>query len=1066
MALRGDLASVDLAQVFQMLSLNKKAGLLSIQTHKRRHVLYFDERGVTVYHNVHRLLDRVVAAFLRSGRLTEQTADEVRDHSARVAQPLADALLAGGYVEPAELEEQCRNELEEEIYDLFFVREAKFEFHEKATALDGVEGVIDDRFFFNCDSLVMEAARRIDEWAYISERVPTTSEVLVATAETIDADEYGPLAPAVFALLDGRRNIARIVETSGVSNFQVCKILSQMLDAQVVAPVAPDQLVPLAAECMAEGRLHDAISLYERAIELQVGLPEAHSLCAKAYQAIEEYEHAIFHLASEAEHRLKQGDREGAAQRLFEIRQLVPTDLQSQDRLIELTLGKGGVKIPGFDPLAEGKQLVDLMLEFGDIQRVRMLLERLLQVEPGDPDLKKALVNVHLKAGDQQRIVELYESIADDLVRQQKPIEAVAYLQKILLIDRGRADISERVRKLYEFDERSRRRGRAMNVLAVAFCLLLVLGAAYWFYNERAEEDFERIDVHALLAADDFAGAQAVWEDFIRTHPLSTAVSKAKAELLLIETSRQQFEARRASERALRERELRRLRGLYQQEWKLHREAFSAGNPEESFAALGRVRDLLRQAGAAEDLAWGHEQNVERTWVRLRDFLAEAERLAAEYDRLVAAGDWDAARAAALRLHADYENTAPTRRAGIPVRITTRPSGAALSRDGAPLLAADGSGAVRTPGVVLCPPQAMTVVVERPGFERQTLVIEATKQAAVEIVLEVVPDSRLTFDAPAQTGVGVGEGWLAVGLRGGRLGLARTDGSSRHVRNLPGLRAVDSTPRVQNGCVFFASNENTIECLPVDPAVPVHGWPITLSTASATELCVADGRVAVVDRAGVLHCWEQSTGRRVLAVSLDAAPSGPPTIDRRQVRVGTVDGRVLAFDAADGRPTAALRSPVGIATRVIADGDFLFFGGSDGSVRAIDARDGRMAWTVTTGRTFADGDLVVAEKTVLALASDNRIVALCRKTGQKLGEARLTGDVLSGLRIQGGRVLAQVRRPKTRTAPARDVLIAIDIEPMTIAWEFVDSGLRPGLPGCSEHVLALPSAGGDIVLFR
>jgi hypothetical protein len=32
MALKGDLASVDLAQVFQMLALNKKVGLLSIQS--------------------------------------------------------------------------------------------------------------------------------------------------------------------------------------------------------------------------------------------------------------------------------------------------------------------------------------------------------------------------------------------------------------------------------------------------------------------------------------------------------------------------------------------------------------------------------------------------------------------------------------------------------------------------------------------------------------------------------------------------------------------------------------------------------------------------------------------------------------------------------------------------------------------------------------------------------------------------------------------------------------------------------------------------------------------------
>ena len=40
----------------------------------------------------------------------------------------------------------------------------------------------------------------------------------------------------------------------------------------------------------------------------------------------------------------------------------------------------------------------------------------------------------------------------------------------------GRADIAERVRSLYEFDERARRRGRSLHALAALFCLLVLLG--------------------------------------------------------------------------------------------------------------------------------------------------------------------------------------------------------------------------------------------------------------------------------------------------------------------------------------------------------------------------------------------------------------------------------------------------------------------------------------------------------------------------------------------------------------------------------------------------------------
>lgn len=1069
MALRGDLASVDLAQVFQMLALNKKVGLLSIQSSKLWKVLYFDQRGVTVHHNVHRVLDRVVAGLVRLGRLTDAAVDEVRDHAARMGQPLTDSLLAGGYLEAEELADQYRAELEEEIYDLFFCRDARFEFHEGVTRLEGRDGTIDERFFCNCDSVIMEAARRIDEWAYISERVPTTAEVLVATVDSIDVTAYGADGPAVFELIDGRRNIARIVEITGLSNFQVCKVTSLMLDAGAVAPVAADDLLPLAAECMAEGRLQDAISLYERAIGLGVGVPEVHSLAATAYQAAEQYEHAVYHLECEAEHRVTGGDTTRAAQALLQVKQLVPTDLQARERLVELTLGEKGARLQGFDPLAEGKELVDLLIEFGDIQRVRVLLERLLLVAPEDPDLKKALVNVHVKAGDQKRVAELYESIADDLVRQGKPLEAVAYLQKILLVDRSRADISERVRKLYEFDERVRRRGRALGALAVAFCLLLLLGAGYWFYNQRAEEDFSRLDTTELVAHDDFAGAASVYQDFITAHPFTTSVTKAESELQQIEAARQRFEARREAERAERNRELERLREDYRVQWARHREQFLAGRPEESMQSLTKAREGIAAAGTAEDLSWALQQQVERTWTRLRDFLAEAERLGSDFDRLLAAGEWQRAREIALRLHAEFDSTKVAKRTGLPVLVRTRPAGAVLLQDSAPMThTVDGRAEpLLTPALVLCPyGRDVTLTARLDGFEVRNLVVDGRQTAFVDTVMEVVADRRVTFPAPVQTGAGVGEGWVAVGLRGGRVGLGRIEDGSIRVHELGGLKAVDSVPVVRHGRVFFTTNENTVECLPMPTASKALPWTVTVPNGAATELMVAEGRVAVIDRNNVLRCWEQATGTLVWSVSLDSAPAGPPTIDRRRVHVATLDGRILMFDATDGRNAGVLTSREGITTRVLCDRGMLYFGVSDGVVRAVDSAEGRVVWSLAIGRNLVDGELAMGAKSLLSLDGEGQLVVIDRATGAIVGRQALDGVPQRGLRAQGNRVFVQLRRPKLRNVPIHDVVQAIQVEPLTLLWEFADQGVAPGLPGTDDFAVAVPSTSGEVILFR
>ena len=65
MTLRGDLTSVGLADVFQMLALNRKKGFLSIQASDAWRALYFEPRGVTLYYNEHIYLDRLLDALVR-----------------------------------------------------------------------------------------------------------------------------------------------------------------------------------------------------------------------------------------------------------------------------------------------------------------------------------------------------------------------------------------------------------------------------------------------------------------------------------------------------------------------------------------------------------------------------------------------------------------------------------------------------------------------------------------------------------------------------------------------------------------------------------------------------------------------------------------------------------------------------------------------------------------------------------------------------------------------------------------------------------------------------------------
>jgi outer membrane protein assembly factor BamB len=351
-----------------------------------------------------------------------------------------------------------------------------------------------------------------------------------------------------------------------------------------------------------------------------------------------------------------------------------------------------------------------------------------------------------------------------------------------------------------------------------------------------------------------------------------------------------------------------------------------------------------------------------------------------------------------------------------------------------------------------------------PGFRSRRIEVDVAAAGMVDVVLERMPSAVVAFGAPAQTGVGLADGWLAVGLRGGKLGIAHADGSQLRQVALGGLRTVEAAPLVVDGFAVFLTNENTIECFTLATGVAAPGWPVTLAASAATDLAVRSGRVAAVDRDGVLRVYELATGRQAVALPLEGAPSGPPVFDGRHVVVGTTDGRILVADALDGSLTAQLRAPAGVVTRVLADRGALYAGLADGSVAGFDAAAGSLLWTAAAGRTLADGEITVAKGAVVVAGANRRLLAIDRATGAVAAELQLPGDVRAGLRTDGDTVHVAVRVPKTRTTPVRDVLLAVDAATMTVAWEHCEPDFRVGGAAVDGAVVAVPHAGGGVAV--
>ena len=769
-----------------------------------------------------------------------------------------------------------------------------------------------------------------------------------------------------------------------------------------------------------------------------------------------------------AEIHAERGDGRAAGVLLKRVVTLIPTDLAARERLVALTIGDKQSTNDGFDPAVEGKKLVDLYLEVGEIDRVRAILERLLRDNPMDLELKKSLINVHTRAGDTKRVVELYESIANDLVAARRPIEAVKYLQKILLIDRARNDVSERIRSLYELDERSRSRRRSLVALGILFCCVSLVGVLWFFYEHHARERFDRLDATREIAAKDFEAAARKYEQFQKDYPLTLVWHDAKAELAKIGSQRLAWETQLETDKKAKDERLRRARSAYKAEWDRFNENFHAQALDQALESIETTKKLVLEAGEDEDRKWAADVALERSSRDLRNFLGEAAALERSARERLDAGDWRGARKFLLSLLDGYEITTVAKHARLPVAMLTRPRGASIWRDGFPLTSNAGDGKekkLETPALVLLPWNApSTLELKLDGFEPRAVIIDPRQKDGLETVLTAKPSSILRFEPLGQTQIGIGRGFVAAGLRGGNVAIGSIEaGRQLVVTKLQGLSEVSGMPVIALDRIYFRTSEGGLAAHLLQDGT--RCWQENLQAPIVHDPVVKDGRVIVGDDHGFLLCFDASYGRPLWRTPLAGSVAGAPSVEARYVRIGTGSGELLVIDASDGSIVARTKLDAGVTTAVLRSEGRSFLGLSDGKLVAIDDHGGNVAWRQSLGRALREGELCVTPEAVFAIGADDTLRKLDPKSGEVLATIKLGGRRTGGPVMVGRRVFVAVREDVPKGQP-RDCLRCYELDDCELAWEFRDGSTFLGSPTTDGETLALMTAEGRALFFR
>jgi hypothetical protein len=248
MALRGNLRDFSLPDVFQLVTLSGKSGVLRIKREDAEGSVWFRDGEVFfAQSDWHReaLGVRLVAA----GKITPSALTKALD--LQKVEPaggrrLGQILVDEGYLTDKVLEAFVQEQIQDTIFDLFRWDEGDFDFETVEAAPEEDIGLS-----VSIENIVMEGSRRLEEWTRIKKKIPSMGIVFkMATAPgegTFDIS-LKPVEWHLLLKIDGTRTVSDLARELSRTDFEIARIIYGLFSAGLLEVASDEEVERLRAE--------------------------------------------------------------------------------------------------------------------------------------------------------------------------------------------------------------------------------------------------------------------------------------------------------------------------------------------------------------------------------------------------------------------------------------------------------------------------------------------------------------------------------------------------------------------------------------------------------------------------------------------------------------------------------------------------------------------------------------------------------------------------------------------------------------------------------------------------
>ncbi len=307
MAIQSSIEELGLFDLFQVLHMNEKTGRLIITDHAgSREAIILLHEGKVCMASVHDRSPKSIEDLLEEwGVVDSKTVVEIQG-TIKNHRNIIECLEAEGISSRSHLENFFAARIRDCVYDVFKWERGDCRFIEEE--LDTRREVI---VRLNTENLILEGARRIDEWSNIKSKVPSRHSVFMLCQgnEQDQRLNLKPLEWEILSLIDGNRSVNEINDAVAGDLFTTSKLIYGLVVMGVIDLVDDERAGGAAdseeriEELVRRGRdyygrlnLEKAAAEFEKALQIDQECFEALRMLGEIYYKLDRLSEALVYL--------------------------------------------------------------------------------------------------------------------------------------------------------------------------------------------------------------------------------------------------------------------------------------------------------------------------------------------------------------------------------------------------------------------------------------------------------------------------------------------------------------------------------------------------------------------------------------------------------------------------------------------------------------------------------------------------------------------------------------------------------------------------------------------------